>query len=76
MSSAPRLAPSSRNWTPATPTLSVALAETVTFPETTEPAAGAVREALGGELSGAGVVALTAPDWADSLPAASRARTR
>ena len=43
VSSAPRLAPSSRNWTPATPTLSVALAETVTFPETTDPAAGRSR---------------------------------
>ena len=53
VSSAPRLAPSSRNWTPATPTLSVALAETVTFPETTDPAAGAVTAALGGVVSGA-----------------------
>ena len=59
VSSAPRLAPSSRNWTPATPTLSVAVAETVTFPETTEPAAGAVTAALGGVVSGAaGVVAV------------------
>ena len=51
VSSAPRPAPSSRNWTPATPTLSLALAETVTFPETTEPAAGAVTEAPGGVVS-------------------------
>ena len=53
VSSAPRLAPSRRNWTPATPTLSVAVAETVTFPETTDPAAGAVTVAPGGVVSGA-----------------------
>ena len=76
VSSAPRGAPSSRNCTPATPTLSVALADTVTFPETTDPAAGAVMDALGGELSGAGVVAVTTADWADSFPAASLARMR
>ena len=52
----------------------LALAETVTFPETTDPAAGAVMDALGGEPSGAGVVAVTTADWADSFPAASLAR--
>ena len=51
VSSAPRGAPSSRNCTPATPTLSLALAETATFPETMVPGAGAVRDALGGEVS-------------------------
>ena len=51
VSSAPRLAPSKRNWTPATPTLSLALADTVTVPETTDPAAGAVTDALGGVVS-------------------------
>ena len=76
VSSAPRLAPSSRNWTPATPTLSVAVAETVTFPETTVPAAGAVTAAPGGVVSGAaGVVAVAIVENALRLPAASTART-
>src|SRR2546427_2473565 len=42
VTSAPRFAPSSLNCTPTTPTLSVALAETVTVPETVAPATGAV----------------------------------
>src|SRR6267378_1828328 len=42
VSSTPRLAPSSRNWTPATPTLSDALAVTVMVPLTVAPVAGAV----------------------------------
>src|SRR5439155_25335475 len=42
VTSAPRFAPSSLNCTPTTPTLSVALAETVTVPATVTPAAGAV----------------------------------
>jgi len=48
MSSAPRLLPSSLNWTPATATLSEALADTVTVPETDAPFAGAVTDAAGG----------------------------
>src|SRR3989475_7025235 len=52
VSSAPRLAPSSLNCTPATPTLSVALAETVTVPATVAPAAGAVIDTVGGMVSG------------------------
>src|SRR4051794_16578295 len=56
VSSRPRLAPSSLNCTPATPTLSDAFAETATAaPETVEPAAGAVSETVGGVGSG-GVV--------------------
>src|ERR671935_2159491 len=51
VSSAPRFAPSSLNWTPATPTLSDALAETVIVPETVEPAEGDVMVTLGGEVS-------------------------
>src|SRR5206468_8416310 len=48
-SSAPRLAPSSLNWTPATPTLSDAVAETVTvLPDTVAPFAGAEIETVGG----------------------------
>ena len=50
--SAPRLAPSSLNCTPTTPTLSLALAETVIVPETVAPADGAVRETDGGVVSG------------------------
>src|SRR3989442_15936413 len=52
VTSAPRLAPSSLNCTPTTPTLSEALAETVTVPATVAPAAGAVRETGGGGGSG------------------------
>src|SRR5437867_11493958 len=57
VTSAPRLTPSSLNCTPTTPTLSVALAETVTVPATVEPVAGAVSATVGGVVSGgAGVV--------------------
>src|SRR5437899_7493795 len=69
VSSAPRLAPSSLNCTPTTPTLSVALAETVIVPATFVPATGAVSEAVGGALS---TVTLTAAEVA-VFPAASRA---
>src|SRR5688572_26130403 len=51
VSSFPRLTPSSRNWTPATPTLSEALAVIVTVPVTELPAAGAVRVAVGEVVS-------------------------
>ena len=52
VSSALRLAPSSLNWTPTTPTLSEALADTVTaVPETVAPLVGAVMEAVGGWVS-------------------------
>src|SRR5437867_312477 len=44
VSSAPRLAPSTRNCTPATPTLSEAEALTVTVPDTVAPEAGAERQ--------------------------------
>src|SRR5256886_9178599 len=45
-SSAPRLAPSSLNCTPTTPTLSAAAAETVTVFETVAPASGALIETV------------------------------
>ena len=48
----PRLAPSSLNWTPTTPTLSVAVAATVIGPATVAAAAGAVMETAGGVVSG------------------------
>src|SRR4029077_1585009 len=51
VSSAPRLTPSSLNCTPATPTLSLALAFTDVVPETVAPDAGAVIETVGGVVS-------------------------
>src|ERR1700704_4041968 len=49
VSSGLRLAPSNLNCTPTTPTLSVALADTVTaVPHTIAPLAGAVIETVGG----------------------------
>ena len=68
--SAPRFTPSTMNCTPATATLSDAVADTVTMPETAEEAAGAVRETEGGVVSpdmgggvgaGVGVGALPPP---------------
>ena len=51
MSSAPRLAPSRVNWTPATPMLSAAVALTGVVPVTVAPAAGALTETVGGVMS-------------------------
>jgi len=48
---APREALSRRNWTLETPTLSEALAETITVPEALMPDAGVVREIWGGVVS-------------------------
>src|SRR5439155_10273794 len=70
VTSAPRLAPSSLNCTPRTPTLSVALAETVIVPATEAPAVGAVSETVGGALS---TVTVTTAEVA-VFPAASRAK--
>src|SRR5262245_53200501 len=51
-SSRPRLAPSSLNCTPATPTLSLAVAETDTpLPDTVAPPAGLVSETDGADVS-------------------------
>ena len=64
VSSAPRLAPSSLNCTPETPTLSDALAETATeVPETVVPFAGAVMETVGAWVS----VPPTVIDWESRL---------
>src|ERR1051325_5715509 len=52
VSSAPRFAPSSLNCTPATPTLSLAFAVTLTVPEIVAPAAGAVSATVGCVVSG------------------------
>src|SRR2546428_3618930 len=62
VTSVPRLAPSSLNWTPTTPTLSVALAEAVTVPATADPEAGAVIETIGGVRSS--VVKVKSPEVA------------
>jgi hypothetical protein len=52
VSSLPRFAPSNLNCTPATATLSEAVAETVTLePETVLPPVGAVMETVGGVVS-------------------------
>ncbi len=51
VSSAPRFAPSRRNCTPVTPTLSDAVAETATAPLTVAPLAGALRATVGGVVS-------------------------
>src|SRR6202035_2667952 len=69
--STPKLAPSRRNCTPATPTLSDALALTVTVPETVAPFAGAAMLIVGGVVSFE-TVTVTAVAVA-VLPAASRA---
>src|SRR5205807_1315850 len=78
VTSAPRLAPSSLNWTPAAPTLSVALAETVIVPETVAPEAGAVMETTGGVRSATDPTSDVKVKSADGarLPAASRDFTR
>ena len=51
MTSAPRLAPFSRNCTPATPTLSDAAAEIVTVPVIVAPAVGFVMDTEGDVVS-------------------------
>jgi hypothetical protein len=70
VSSVPKLFPSNLNWIPATPEVtwpvtvgSEALAETVTEPETVEPAVGVVITTVGLVVSGrAKVVAIAALD--------------
>ncbi len=72
MSSLPRLAPSSLNWTPLTPTLSAALAVTLIDAGTVAPSAGAVSETVGAIASGLATVTLTVVAVL-VLPVASRA---
>src|SRR4029077_1969084 len=67
--------PSSLNSTPATPTLSVAVALNVVVPETVALAAGAVMETTGGVESTASVANVTSPESA-RFPAASFERAR
>src|SRR5205814_3847604 len=73
VSSAPSALPSSRNCTPATPTLSAAVAATVTVPFTVAPLAGAVIAKIGRASCRDSTDTLTAAD-ALMLPAASRSR--
>jgi hypothetical protein len=76
VNSEPRLAPSSLNWTPATPTLSEAVADMVTELETVEPLVGRVMETVGAVMSAEAVVVTgRADDGDDVLPAASYAAT-
>src|SRR6266853_1200398 len=75
MSSAPKLAPSILNCTPATPTLSEALAVTVTVADTVSPFPGEVMLTAGGVVSGGGALDTVTVTGAEvvRLPAASRA---
>ena len=51
VTSLPTFTPSTLNWTPATPTLSVAFAVIVTDPEIFDPVDGAVTDTVGGVVS-------------------------
>jgi hypothetical protein len=74
VSSAPRAAPSSMNCTPATATLSAAVAVTVIVPATVEPDAGEVRAIVGGVVSEPPLATVTVTGAeVVRLPAASRA---
>src|SRR5262245_39543431 len=76
VSSPPILLPSTLNCTPATPTLSDAVADTVTVLLTVAPLAGAENEMVGCVVSaGATLFTLTVRDAVLVLPAASRAST-
>jgi hypothetical protein len=72
VSSAPRADPSTKNWTPATPTLSEAEALTVVVPETVAPDDGEVMLTVGAVVSAFDTVTVTAAEVV-LLPAASRA---
>ena len=77
VSAEPRLMPFRVNWTDVTPTLSDALAETVTVPLTVAPAVGAERLTVGAVVSLVWLLTVTvrAVDVV-TLPAASRATAR
>jgi hypothetical protein len=74
VSSAPRFAPSTLNWTPTTRSPSDATAEAETMPPTTVPADGAAMPTAGAVVSHVAVETLT---WvlADVLPTPSNAST-
>src|SRR5439155_864021 len=77
VSSAPKLAPSILNCTPATPTLSAALAVIVTVAGTVWPFAGELMLTVGGVVSGGGALATVTVTGAEVVvfPAASRSPT-
>src|SRR5262245_50033734 len=60
-SSAPRFAPSSMNWTPTTPTLSDANADTVTREDGDEPCGGVMMETVGEVVSAPLLTATVTP---------------
>jgi hypothetical protein len=74
VSSLPIGCPSTRNCTPATESLSLAVASTVTTPDTVAPLAGAVMSTLGSTVSGV-AVPLASPDAGPTLCARSSAVT-
>ena len=61
VSSVFKFTPSSLNWTPATPMLSLAVAEMVIVPETVVPPVGEVREMAGAIVSEVGDGAVGVP---------------
>ena len=72
MSSVPKLFPSSLNWTPTTPTLSVAVDVTVIVPVNVAPLEGDIIETFGGVVSAFETVMLIDAD-VFVFPAASLA---
>ncbi len=67
VSSAPRFTPSRLNWTPETPTLSEAVADTVVVPDTVDPPVGEVIETVGGVESPPGQAENVQPVLPDTL---------
>jgi hypothetical protein len=63
------------NWTPATESLSLALALTATLPLTVVPPTGAVIDTVGGVVSQAFVLAVSVALPAETLPEVSTAST-
>ncbi len=76
VTAAPRFALSSVNCTLVTPTLSLAVAETVTVLETVAPEAGMVTETVGGVVSRVLLVEKIASPLMDSTPLEFLERTR
>ncbi len=66
--------PSMRNWTPATASLSTAIAASVAVPEIVAPSTGMVTLTVGGIVSHC-LVAAVVVERADTLPASSNAST-
>src|SRR5256885_4663646 len=73
VSSVPKFAPSSLNWTPATATLSDAVAATLRIPDTVVPFEGPQIDTAGGVVSGVLFTVTVTGAEVVELPAASRA---